>query len=190
MANNTVTAVIRGKASFARVLGDPVLNYDKSGKEWKLDVQITKDTVKEIKSLGIGDRVKSKDEYLDGSPYLSFKQAEFRKDGKPNFPIKVVDIKGNDWDQSKLIGNGSDIDVKFVVMDHGTGKKKGVYIRSIRVLKLVEYGGKSEFDAIDEDDEFYLEAQAAATLEADRANREDEEFKKDFDLDDDIDDVI
>lgn len=162
MANNdTQTVVIRGKASYAKILGDPVLNYAKDGKEWKLDLIIDKDTVKEFKALGIGDRVKTKDTYADGRPHVTFKQAEFKRSGDRNDPIPVKDILQKDWDQSKLIGNESDLEVKFVVKDHGPGKKKGVYIRGIRVLKLVPFERK-EFDDIDESDPFYEEALKAA----------------------------
>lgn len=156
MANKVQTVVLRGEAMYAKVLGDPILNFNKDGKEWKLDFKLAdKNSVKELKELGIEDRVKTKENYLDGEPYLTFKQAEFRKDGvTPNYPIKVVDIKGNSWDQEKLIGNGSKVDVKFVIMDFGPGKKKGVYIRSIRVLDLVPYE-KNDFPEIDENDEFF-----------------------------------
>lgn len=159
--NDTQTVVIRGKTSFAKILGDPVLNYSKDGKEWKMDLVIDKDTVKEIKGFGIGDRVKTKDGYVDGQPHLTFKQSEFKRSGDANQPIPVKDILGKDWDQSKLLGNGTDVEVKFVVKDHGVGKKKGVYIRGVRVLKLVPYE-RQEFDAIDENDEFYEEALKAA----------------------------
>lgn len=157
MANGNVqTVVLRGEAMYAKVLGDPVLNYNKDGKEWKLDFKLAdKNSEAELKKLGIADRIKSKENYLDGAPFLTFKQAEFRKDGvTPNQPIKVVDIAGKEWSQDKLIGNGSKVDVKFVVMDFGPGKKKGVYIRSIRVLDHVPYE-KDEFPEIDENDEFF-----------------------------------
>ena len=156
MANTTQTVTIRGKTSFAKILGDPVLNYAKDGKEWKVDIVIDKNTVKELKGYGIEDRVKTKENYLDGQPFLSFKQKEFRNDGSPNFPIKVEDVHGEKWNQETEIGNGSDVDVKFVIMDFGPGKKKGVYIRSVRVLKLVPFV-RSEFAPLDESDPFYQE---------------------------------
>jgi hypothetical protein len=173
------TAVFRGKAQYAKVLGEPMLNYNKDGKEWKIDVVFAdeKGIKAEAKKLGIADRVKQKDDYVDGQPYMTFKQAEFKRNGEANERVKVTDILGNPWPQDKLIGNGSDIDVKFVVVDYGPGKKHGIYIRSIRVLKLVEYN-KKEFDDLPEDDEFAAEAKALAEQRA----REDAEFKKDFDL--------
>ena len=194
------TAVFRGKAQYAKVLGEPMLNYNKDGKEWKIDVVFAdeKGIKAEAKKLGIADRVKQKDTYMDGQPYMTFKQAEYKRNGEANERIKITDILGNPWPQDKLIGNGSDIDVKFVVVDYGPGKKHGIYIRSIRVLKLVEYS-KQEFDAIPDDDEFAAEAKALAEQRA----REDAQFKKDFtvdetpsfkgtanDLDDDVDEVL
>jgi len=183
MANKTQKMVIRGKASYAKILGDPVLNYSKDGKEWKMDLVIDDATEKEFKAAGIGDRVKRKEKYLNNAPHVTFKQAEFRRSGEPNRPIKVTDILGDDWDQKKLIGNGSDVDVTFVVQDHGPGKKKGMYIRSVRILKLVEYNSEGDAPPIDETDPFFAEAAAAAERKA----KEAEQFRKDFGLDDEVD---
>lgn len=182
--SKTQKMVIRGKTSYAKILGDPVLNYSKDGKEWKMDLVIDKDIIKEFKDAGIGDRVKSKPEYLDGQPYVTFKQAEVRRDGKQNDPIKVVDILGDPWNQKTLLGNGTDVEVTFAVADHGPGKKKGMYIRQVRILKLVPYGGDAVPD-IDPNDPFYAEAEAAKARKA----QEEAAFRKDFGLDDPIDDL-
>lgn len=182
MASNTQQMVIRGKASYAKILGDPVLNYSKDGKEWKMDLMIDAGTVKEFKAAGIGDRVKEKKEYLSGNPFVTFKQAEFRRDGTANRPIKVTDILGDDWDHKNLIGNGSDVEVTFAVQDHGPGKKHGMYLRSVRVLKLVPYDVNTVAE-IREDDPFFAEAEAAKARKA----KEEAEFKKDFGLDDPVD---
>lgn len=188
MSNSNVV-VFRGKAMYAKVLGKPVGNPFDDNLNWTIDLVLTPETVKEAKKLGIGNKIKEKEGYLDGAPFMSFKQAELRRNGEKNDPIKVVDIKGNPWNQDTEIGNLSDIDLKFAVVDNGKAKPKGVYIRSIRVLKLVPFN-RSEFAPIDEDDEFFDEAQSAATLEADRAAQEDKSFKKDFELEDDIDEVL
>lgn len=182
----TQTVVLRGAASFAKILGDPVLNYNKDGKEWKMDLQLTdKGALKELKALGISDKVKQKETYLNGDPHLTFKQSEFRKNGKPNFPIRVVDITGAAWPQEKLIGNGSIVDVKFVVMDHGVGKNKGMYIRSVRVVKLETYAPQ-EFDAIAEDDEFFNEVAAAEAMAAEAEQTAAEIPEVEDTLDDDL----
>ncbi len=157
MTNSAASQIvtIRGKTSYAKILGNPVLNYSKDGKEWKMDLKIGKDTAKELKNYGIADRVKMKPDYLDGQPYITFKQRELRPDGTPNKPIAVVDIAGKPWDQNKLIGNESDVDVQFTVRDYGPGKKAGMYIRKVRVLNLVPYEGGDVLPPIDENDPFY-----------------------------------
>jgi hypothetical protein len=186
MATNQIKMVIRGKTSYAKILGDPVLNYSKDGKEWKMDLVIDPDTVKEFKAAGIGDRVKSKPEYLDGQDYVTFKQAEFRRSGDKNDPIPVVDILGDEWNAKQLLGNGTDVEVTFAVVDHGAGKKKGMYIRQVRVLKLVPYSGDAVPD-INPDDPFFAEAEAAKARKA----QEEAQFKKDFGLaEDNLDDDI
>lgn len=183
MANTKQTIVVlRGKASFAKILGKPVLNYSKDGFEWKMDLVLTPAGAKELKLLGIADRVKRKDTYLEGAPHISFKQPELRRDETKNAPINVLDILNKPWDQNKLIGNGSDVEVKFAVVDNGAGKKHGVYIRSVRVLKLVPYVPQ-QFDDVTEDDEFFAEFAAAQA----KVEGEDKEFKQDFDIADDAD---
>lgn len=118
---------------------------------------------------------------------------------RANKPIRVADILDKDWDPkldaqgnpTNLLGNGTVADVKFQKVDYGKGKPLGVYVRSIRVLKLVPYGSSgASFEAISEDDEFYNEAKAALdALEADK-KAADTSFREDFDLEDDIDDVL
>lgn len=164
MANDVQTYVIRGKTSYAKVIGEPTLNYNKDGKEWSLDLEISKDTLKEFKTWGIANKVKSKPDYLDGAPYVRFKRDEFSKfiddeTGKPkkNRPIEIVDIKGGQWDD-RLIGNGSVIDVKFRVKDYGVGKQKGMYIDKIRILDLVPYENKADFAPLSADDEYFRKA--------------------------------
>ena len=182
MAYPTQTVVIRGKTMYAKILGDPVLNYSKDGKEWKTDIVIDKDTVKQLKSLGVGDRVKSKDDYIDGQSYITLKQPELQKSGKANDPIEVVDIKGAAWDQGNLIGNLSDVDVKVNIVDYGVGKKRGIYIKKMRVLNLVPYE-KNDFAPITEDDPFFENVKQSNLIDEAQA-------MFDGGLDDDISDVI
>lgn len=156
MANSVIETVIRGPVHYAKILGSPVPCYDKDkGKEWKMDVELNAATVKELKGYGIGDRIKQKDGYLDGAPHISLRQNSQKADGTPNNSPRVVEGDGKTpWDQEKLIGNESVCDVKVAIMDHGPGKKKGVYIRGVRVLKHVPYEG-TLFSPLDEDDEYF-----------------------------------
>lgn len=156
MANKVVETVIRGKLQYAKLLGEPRLNYNRDGKEWTTDLElINQATIKEIKSLGIGDRIKQREDRYDGAPYLTLKQKELRADGTPNKPVRVVEADGKTpWDENKLLGNDTVADVKVAIIDYGPGKKAGVYIRGVRVLDLVEYSPKL-FDDLDEDDEYF-----------------------------------
>ena len=168
----TKTLVLRGTLQYAKILGDPSLNYNKDGQEWKFDFvpNNQKSVNKELKEAGIADRLrvlidkKTNTPRYGGSAYMTFKQNANRKDGTPNQPIKVVDAAGNPWNPTTLLGNDTEADVKFVVIDNGEGKFTGVYPRAVRVLKLVPYQAK-EFEPLDEDDEFHEEAMEAAQEE-------------------------
>lgn len=193
MANKPSTLVFRGTLQYARVLGDPVLNYSKDGQEWKFDF-IPNDpagAAKELASVGVADRLRSlKDSEgnprYEGKEYMSFKQNAERKDGTPNTPIRVEDIYGNPWPEDVLLGNGTVADVKFVVIDNGRGKFHGVYPRSIRVLELVPYQSK-EFAPIDENDPYFKKVAEAANEQALLAGSAPREpAKADSDLNDEI----
>ena len=159
--NDVTTLVFRGRLQYARVLGDPVLNYNKDGQEWKFDFipNDPKGAAKELQAAGVRDRLRSLPDSddnprYDGAEYMSFKQNAERKDGTPNTPIRVETLTGNPWPEDVLLGNDTVADVRFVVIDNGKGRFHGVYPRSIRVLDLVEYKSK-EFDEISEEDEYY-----------------------------------
>jgi hypothetical protein len=177
---------IRGKTSFAKVIGDPVMNKFTNEREWSVDLEIDKATESQLKKAGLGDKVKRKDTYLEGRPYVSFRHKEKRLDKstgevRDNFPIKIVDIVDRPWDQ-RLIGNGSVVDVKFAI--GGTAPRIGLYIRSIRVLDLVSYE-KKDFSPITEDDEYFAKAAEAMNAASEGGLNK---FKKEVfdDLDDDL----
>lgn len=197
---DSVNLTVRGSLSYAKVFGEPIYNKFKDAREWKFDVKIDKDTVKELKSQGLGAKVKQKDEYLDGSPYLTFTQAEFRKDKVSGLPTAnksptVIDILEKPWDPESLLGNGTVADVKFKAVKYGMGIAPGMYVQSIRVLDHVPYNS-SGFAKIDETDPYYkkvqeaqAEAAAKASSKVDRAVAEETSFKKDFGLDDSVSDI-
>lgn len=191
MANSKQIHVIRGEAHWAKVLGDPVDNYDKNGREWTINVALDKDGVKQMKAIKVnGKPVKNiKDKDDDRGEFVEFKQKyrgpEDHRLGQKvrtveEQRIKVIDAAGRDWDQNVKIGNKSVIDLKFEVVDYGPGKYAGVYPRAIRVLKHIPYESQ-EFAPLDEKDEFFSEAGVT----------DDDSFRKDFGLsEDDLDDDI
>lgn len=163
--DNVTTLVYRGKLQYAKVLGEPIDNYAKDGKEWKFDFvpNDQEGATKELKALGVGDRLRSKEKadgeaMYDGLKCLSFKHRATKADGSPNDPIKVRTATGKPWpDDEILLGNDTVADVTFVVIDNGKGRFKGVYPRSIRVLDLVPYTKQGE-TPLDESDEYYEKA--------------------------------
>lgn len=180
MASNT-TIYLRGETSFAKLLGEPLPNFAKDGFEWKMDLKIDPQDIKTLKAAGVADRVKIKEGYLDGAPYLTIKVKAERTDPKTgekvkNDPPVIVDKAQEPWPANKLIGNGSIVDVKLTVRDWGAGRPKGIYLNKTRVLKLVPYGN-DDFPELDENDPFYEEP---------NTNHSGADFRKDFDLDDEI----
>lgn len=156
MSDKSTTHVIRGTLHWAKVLGAPRLNTYTEEKEWSVDLTPDEAGRAEIKRIGISSKLrepKANDSRKDS--FLSFRQRELKKDGSKNDPIKVTDVRGNPWDQSTLIGNGTIADVKFRMRKY-PGKPAGTYISAIRILKLVPYEVQ-EFAPISEDDEFFAE---------------------------------
>lgn len=146
MADKT-TVFLSGKLYWAKVVGNPHYNKFKDANEWSFEFEPDADGLKVIKSLGLGDRVKTK--YADRNGYLVLRKAELNKEGAKNAPIRIYDKDGSDWDRDSMIGNGSSADVKLDIRDYGSGKQKGVYPIAIRVTDLVRYVS-SEFGAMDQ----------------------------------------
>lgn len=152
MSTKSNTHYIRGKGYWMKVLGDPVDNYAKDGKEWVLDLTPDADGVKLLKKLGLSDRIKNKGD--ERGDFITFKQRAVKANGEANRPINVVDAQGRAWPKETKLGNGTDIDLKFNVRDYGPGKREGVYPQAIRVLEAVEYIPQ-DFAPLDEEDRFF-----------------------------------
>lgn len=187
---------LRGRTAYARVMGPPMDNFDKDGKEWKLDFIIddNKDLAR-LKKLGVSDRVKQKEDYLDGAPHMTLRQKAQRKENNQlvdNDPPAIEDIFGKEWNPKTALGNYTVIDIKLRIADYGKGFKKGIYINGIRVLELVPYI-RNAFAEIDKDDPYFKKANAAklaqqshgADVDDDEAEAE-PEVETNADLDDDV----
>lgn len=148
MANDKTTVFASGKIFWAKVLGEPVNNYEGTAREWTLE--FVPDDTTFLKEQKLLDRLKDK-EYGEA---IRLKQAEYRNgpDGEKikNEPIRIYDENNEPWEASKLIGNGSEIDIKLSIKDWGKGKKKGIYVTAIRVTKHIPYVS-NEFGAMDGD---------------------------------------
>lgn len=138
--------LIRGKAKWAKILGEPVWGYENKFKEWSIDVYVDEATLAKLKAEGLGSKIKDK----GNGPYITFKRKELKQDGTANQPIRVVDHKGQAWNGAK-IGNGSVVNVNFAINEFGKNQK-AANILSLQVWELVKYEG-GEFPVKNEDGE-------------------------------------
>lgn len=140
---------VTGKIRWAKILGDPVPNYNRDGFEWTFDFVPNDEALALFRELKIDNKMKEK----DGVKFLRFTQKQHQVNGKENFPITVVDARNRAWDPNTKIGNDSLCEVKFKVVDYGKGKPTGVYPQAVRVLDLNEYV-RQEFAPLPEDSEY------------------------------------
>ena len=197
MANSKATEFLSGSLAWAKVLGEPVTNYNKDGREWTFELDLDEPSIQKLLKHNLGDRIKgkgynigTKGQHKDRAPFIQFKKPEFNREGEPNKPIRIYDADDNIWDPqlnergepTNLIGNGSKGDVKVDIRDYGVGKKKGIYPGAIRVNEHVEFERTSEFGAMDNDgdDDNTVPAEPA------KKTAKKTTFEEDFGLDDDL----
>ena len=162
------TVYLRGTLNWAKVLPKQLTknNFD-DYKEWTFDVY--PEDVTELEANKVTDKLKKNDK---GEQYLQLRQRELKADGDKNKPIRIVGPDGSTpWDENTELGNGTVADVRISIVDYGKGKKKGIYPIAIRVIKHVPYKSNEFKPLTDEDKSRYHVA--------------DEQFRKDFGLDDD-----
>lgn len=138
-----------GKIFWAKVLGDPVPNYNRDGFEWTFDFEPNVEASALFRELNIDNKMKEK----EGRKIMRFTQKQQQANGKANFPITVVDARNRPWDPDVKIGNESLVEVKFKVVDYGKGKPTGVYPQAIRVLEHLPYV-RQEFAPLPEDNPY------------------------------------
>lgn len=147
--------LIRGKAKWAKVVGDPHWGYENKFKEWSMDVYVDEPTEAKLKAEGLGPKIKNK----GNGPYITFKRKEFKPDGSLNRPIRIVDHKGTvlqiglpeDKEYVKgttKIGNDSIVNVNFAINEYKG--QKSASILSLQVWNLVKFG--DEFPTREDDE--------------------------------------
>lgn len=159
--------IINGISQYAQVLGAPRNNqFDPDNRIWTIDLLVNKDTIKKLKTEGLGWKLKKTEKEAswtpEGSDYIKFKRMEFfidRKTGekKRNKPIEVIDAQGNPWDQEILIGNGSEINVRFRTYE-GFKKQTQAMIDGVQVVKHVPYENKESFPVYTKNEEIDFNA--------------------------------
>lgn len=147
MANNRSTVFAHGKLYWAKIVGPPRTNYDGDGREWAYE--FVPDDIEFLKEHKLLDRLKDKEDAKnpDKGDYLVLRKPETTKAGEQNEPIRIYDADNMPWD-GRLIGNGSEADVKLSIVDYGKGKKKGIYTTAIRITDHVPFE-TNEFGALD-----------------------------------------
>lgn len=146
------TYKVKGEAYWAMVLGEPRPTYSGDNREWTVDLKLNKAGVKAIKDLGMEQRIKDN---RDHSPFIRFARVETKKGGpnagQENKPIPITDMFGKPWDQDKLIGNGSKIEVEFATyIPIFKGKKfpPKPNVLKIVVLEHVPYVSPGDVDVV------------------------------------------
>ena len=142
--------ILQGTAYWAKVLGKPQDGYTKGEREWSVDIALDEATEQKYLAEGGSDfYLKSKENHpANGKRFIAFKRKEIKQDGTPAKPIEVVDNKGNPWDPSVKIGNGSVVNFKFALNEVTVGKDKRLKpsLIGIQVWEHVPYeGGDSDY---------------------------------------------
>lgn len=142
---------VTGNISWAKILGEPVPNYNRDGHEWTFDFYPNAEALALFKELKIVGKMKDDKQ---GNKFLRFTQKAKRADGKDNFPITVVDARNREWDPDVKIGNDSLGEVKFKVVDYGKGlQTMGIYPQAVRILEHKPFV-RQEFAPLPEDSEY------------------------------------
>ena len=132
---------VSGKAYWASVCA-PNTTFEPA---WCIDVTLDEKTKVELESIGLNIQNKG-DERGD---FIKIKRKVMKRDGTEREAPTVVDSKRNPWDNS-LIGNGSDVKVKFKVYEYEYNKKHGIStdLIAVQVVNLIPYG--EDFDNVDD----------------------------------------
>lgn len=125
--------IIRGKAKWAKVIGDPVWGYENTFKEWSIEVDPDEESIERMEAEGFGDKIKVKGD----RKFVKFSRKEFKANGEPNKPIRIVDSQGKPWNGDK-IGNDSVVNINFAPNEYKKGKFS-LNILSMQVWDHIPY---------------------------------------------------
>ena len=154
--------MLQGKIYWAKILGKPVDGYNPGEREWSCDIGIDTDAIEKYTAEGGSDfYLKTKDNHPADGTFIAFKRKELKQDGNPAKEINVVDRKGQPWDRSVRIGNGSTVNFKFALNEVKIASKTRLKpsLISIQVWELVPYEGGSDevFEEFPTDDDWSAE---------------------------------
>lgn len=142
--------MLQGTAHWAKVTGPAKPAYGDTHNEWSVDVSIDEKTMAKLKEQGVDHKVRNKDD--DRGDFLTFRRKELKKDGSPAARIAIVDAKGEPWDLNTLIGNGSTVNIKYVINEGELPRPwKRPDILAMQVVELVPYGDGESFPVYESD---------------------------------------
>lgn len=140
------TYQITGKAMYAKILGAAPPGYDNGPAEWSIDVVLDKDGLEQYKKSG-ADMFYVRTNKESGDQHVRFTRKAIKKDLTQGKPIFVVGPDGNDWDQTKLIGNGSVVNVRYSLNEitHKGSKRLKPSCLAIQIWEHLPYKPTSGF---------------------------------------------
>jgi hypothetical protein len=137
-------SIITGKAQWASVI-QPNTKYEHV---WCIDVcNLDAKSKKILKADGIAHKIKNVGD--DRGDFIKITQKVDKRDGTKFDAPKVVDGMKRPFTQ--LIGNGSEVAVKYKARDWEHGGKSGITadLKAVQVLKHVPYGDGEDFDIVE-----------------------------------------
>ena len=137
-------SIITGKAQWASVI-QPNTKYEHV---WCIDVcNLDAKSKKILKADGVADQIKNVGD--DRGDFIKITQKVDKKDGTKFDAPKVVDGMKRPFTQ--LIGNGSEVAVKYKARDWEHAGKSGIKadLKAVQVLKHVPYGDGEDFDIVE-----------------------------------------
>ena len=143
--------MLRGTAHWAKILGDPKPAYGDTHNEWSVDVSIDEATVKQLTEQGVAHKIRNKDDHRGN--FVTFRRKELKANGDPAARIAVVGPDRKPWDQTVLLGNGTIVNVKYVINEGDLPKPwKRPDILALQVAELVPYGDGEDFPEYETDE--------------------------------------
>ena len=156
--------VISGTAYWAKVHQPHFDQYNEQG-IFSIDVTVDAKTKKQLQDLGLGPRIKTKDD--ERGEFITIKRKYTRKDGTKNSAPRVVDSKKTPISSDVLIGNGSLVNVAFDTYDYNVKGNQGVgsSLKAVQVTKLVEYSPSENLDEFSEESGYQAKTNGASKNE-------------------------
>lgn len=133
--------MLTGKTFWFKAIGSPRPNkFNPDVPQWSFDLSIDEENQDKLIKAGIKkDSFKNKDD--ERGTFLTFTRDAVKKNGEAGKPFRVVDAQNKDWDQTKNIGNGSELNVVVSLNEREFRGKKFLKPSAvaIQVWDLVEY---------------------------------------------------